>query len=1009
MNKVKIHKCIVLFVGLALILIQSCTNQSEKKTVSEDEEINLIQTEISKADFLKVPDSAKPWVYYWWLKGNVSKELITRDLEEMKDKGIGGFLLFDSRGYHDGYEDGIVPVPLKIKYEFMSPEWREMVKHAMTEANRMGLKMSINLANTGGSLRGPWDMKENGPKQLIWTEAQIKGPQKFSVKLTYSAELEYFKDIAIIATEVTGNTDGFEEISVENLNRNWKEVIAPEPKASNAGSIIVLNDKIANGELQWDVPAGNWKILRFGYHVIGDKGSVDILNSEAVTHYFQLMGNELLKDAGPLAGVTLTRFYNVSWEGGQPNWTNSFENEFLKYRGYAMEPYLPVLAGMTVKDSAIGNRFMNDYLKTVSDCFKDNCYKTIGDLCHANGVEWHSENGGPWPRNAPMFEEADQLTFWGMNDMAQGEFWSSTMSDLMTKSNVRYTAMASHIYGHPLIAVEAFTHMEAHWTKYPAYLKPFADVNFIDGANFFIWHTFTASPFELGKPGFEYFAGTHLNPNITWWNEAGGFLNYLGRCQYLLRRGTSVVDACVYVSDKNYVKWGRGEKWNEKSELKLPKGYSYDLIDSEALVNRLSVENGQFVLPDGKKYQFLVVDLESTEIPGMVLDKIRKHAEDGGTIVLGACKPKHTPGLRDFPKSDIKITQTADELGGKDWTKIDSRSIGSGKVYNGTPIDKVLFDKHILPDVEGPIEYIHVKNESQDIYFITGEGKANCTFRISDKKPEIWDPVSGVVTDAIAYNFTNDGRTSLTLDLPENGSVFVIFREAAPRKHFISVNGPNNPVFSSGENNLTKVDFWKNGDYEFTISKNKIEKVPVTVTEPIELRDSWNVTFHSPFDETTNETNFNKLILWNESNDPVIKYFSGTAVYKLTFELSKEQASNLVRLQLGKVHDIARVFLNGKDLGVIWTAPWRVDLTSLVKEGTNVLEVAVTNCWSNRLIGDANLAPEKRSTNTNVRFVPNRDKYPEVYKAISATDPLMPSGLGGPVSIEFGKSVDIKL
>lgn len=1009
MKKRIFHTPFVLLAAL-LILFQSCGNQSGEKADSKKSRENFAgQNEISKTDFQKVPDSAKPWVYYWWLKGNVSKELITRDLEEMKDKGIGGFLLFDSRGYHDGYEDGIVPVPLKIKYEFMSSGWREMVKHAITEAHRLGLKMSINLANTGGSLRGPWDMKDKGPKQLIWTEAQIAGPHKLSAKLTRPVGKEYFKDATLIAVEINETTSSIENISPANLNRNWKEVTIPTKDALLAGKVVDLNDKIVDGKLQWNIPEGKWKILRFGYRVIGERGGVDILNSEAVTHYFQLMGDEILKDAGPLAGATLTRFYNVSWEGGQPNWTDNFEDEFLKYRGYSMEPYLPVLAGIMVKDSAVGRRFMNDYLKTVSDCFKNNCYNTIGDLCHANGIEWHSENGGPWPRTAPMFEEADQLTFWGANDMPQGEFWCSTRKDLMTKSNVRYTAMASHIYGHPLTAVEAFTHMGAHWTKYPAYLKPFADVNFIDGANFFIWHTFTASPFELGKPGYEYFAGTHLNPNVTWWNEAGGFLEYLGRCQYLLRKGTPVADACVYVSDKNYVMWGRGEKWNQKSELHLPKGYTYDLIDSEVLINRLSVKNGQLVLPDGKKYQFLIVDLEKTEIMSRVLNKIRKLAEEGGTIVLGACKPTHAPGLRDFPETDKKIAQTADALGGKDWTKTQNRLIGSGIVYSGTSIDKVLADKRVLPDVEGPVGYIHVQNESQDIYFVTGHGKVKCTFRIGDKKPEIWDPVSGKITYAATYSFTNDGRTAINLTLPENGSAFVIFREAAPKKHFIALSGPGNPEFSSLEDNSVKANFWKNGDYGFTTSKNKIEKVSVTVPPLVEFSDSWNVTFKSMLEEAPNKTTFRNLALWNESNDPTIKYFSGTAVYEQSFELTKEQANSLVRLQLGKVFDIARVSVNGKDLGIVWTAPWRVDATGAVKQGINKLEIEITNCWSNRLIGDAHLDPEKRRTNTNVRLIPNRDKYPEIFKAISATDPLMPSGLGGPVSVEFGKSVDIKL
>ena len=140
-----------------------------------------------------------------------------------------------------------------------------------------------------------------------------------------------------------------------------------------------------------------------------------------------------------------------------------------------------------------------------------------------------------------------------------------------------------------------------------------------------------------------------------------------------------------------------------------------------------------------------------------------------------------------------------------------------------------------------------------------------------------------------------------------------------------------------------------------------------------------------------------------------MKYFSGTAAYEKTFSVTEEQVKHPIRLQLGKVHDICRVWLNGKDLGVIWTAPWQIELTDAIKEGTNELTIEVTNCWSNRLIGDAGLPPDKRTTNTNVRLVSDRSKYSRLFQAVSATDPLMPSGLSGPVFIEIGEIQTVKL
>ena len=991
----------MLLAGLILITLTCFGQMGNEKDVSK----KISGINIREKEFHTVPATDKPWVYYWWLKGNVTKELITRDLEEMQKKGIGGFLLFDSRGYWDDYhgKTGHIPVPLNIKYEFMSSEWREMVKYTMQEANRLGLKMSMNIANTGGSLRGPWNMKEDGPKQLIWTASSITGPSKVSVQLETPSDKKYFQNVALMAIRVKPKDDSSEKNRTVNLNGDWKTVSAPLKDAPAAGEMIDLKDKINNGTLRWDAPEGEWRILRFGYHVIGEEGGVDILNTEAVKKYFHLMGSEILKDAGPLAGITLTHFYNVSWEGGQPDWSVNFEKDFKKYRGYDIRQYMPILAGMSGNDRSVNERFMRDYLKTISDCFKHNCYETIGELCHASGVQWHSEDGGPWPRTAPMFKEADQFTFWGANDMPQGEFWCSDLNDLLTKSNIRYAAMAGHTYGHPLVAVEAFTHMGRHWTKYPAFLKPFADINLIDGANFFIWHTFTASPLEVGKPGYEYFAGTHINTNVTWWDKAGSFFDYLGRCQYLLRKGMFVADVCCYVNDKNYVMWGRGEKWNRNSSFIPAKGFSYDLLSSEVLTERLSVKNGKLVLPDGMSYKMLVVDLDEATISVEALKKIAELVKEGATIVLGQNKPVRAPGIGNYPECDKEIIALAEELWPKGADQMKVRSLGKGKIYSGGTMDEILKDNNIRPDFEGPFNYIHRSGSNVDIYFVSGKGKAECSFRVENKKPEIWNPVTGQKSEAISYRSTIDGRTVVLLDLPENGSAFVIFQEKAGSSHFTSVSGPENPELISKDGNSSKFVFWKSGDYSFSTSGGKTRKIQATVQPVLEIQGPWNLAFNPATGVKGWETTFEKLTLWNEHSTPRIKYFSGTATYTKSFTLTAELAKLPMRLQLGEVHDISRVWVNGKDLGIVWTSPWTVNLAGSLKEGTNELKIEVTNCWANRLIGDAGLPENQWTTKTNVRRVPDRSEYKQGHQAFSAKDELMPSGLVGPVRIEFGQ------
>jgi hypothetical protein len=982
-------------------------NNSEKQTIAES---------ISPQEFKMVPSNAKPWVYWWWLKGNVSKESITRELEELSKKGVGGVLLFDSRGYHDDYYTGNIPVPLNVKIEFMSPEWVEMVKHALDEAKRLGMAMSINLSNTGGSLRGPWDMGPDGPKRLIWSAVDIEGESKISVQLHLPEQKEYAWDVALLAVKLETNPKSVSQQPIDNLNTQWYEIVSEKKgDAALASEIIDLSANVKDGKLIWNVPEGKWRILRFvtavfekeGHHegTSAGKGSVDILNAHAVETYFQHVEEQLLKNIGGHVGTTLKYLYNVSWEGVYPNWTNGFEEEFKKFRGYDLKPYLPALAGMIIKNQEITDRFMNDYYRTLSNMFQHNCYQKIGELCHQYNIQWHSENGGPWLRESPLFSQADMLDFWGINDIPQGEFW---VDNFPGRSNVRFTAMAAHIYERPLVAVEAFTHMDYHWSKYPAFLKPFADMNFIDGANMFIWHTFTSSPKEAGVPGYEYFAGTHINPNITWWNEAGNFFDYLGRCQYLLRKGDFVADALVYVSDKNYERWGRGEKWNKNSSLSLNPGYTYDLVNSDVLLNRLTVKDGELTLPQGRKYKILLVDLKEKETSWEVLQKIVELIKDGATVVLSNNIPLHTAGLSGYSQGDSLVQKMGITLWGDKNTKLQHRTLGKGKIYKGISPHTVLLQNRILPDFEGPFEYHHRSSKEFDIYFISGSGQANCTFRIFESTPELWDPVTGKVSKIQYYHTTNDGRISIPINLAENGSAFIVFRKTGDLNFIIDFHGPEQGleiVNMDGEGIVARI--WKQGRYK--LKNNAGNTVDFTIDDafhPFYLNSPWQVQFEKGWG-APEQVVFEQLIPWNEHSFPGIKYFSGTATYKQTFKVSSDKVGKPAKLNLEEVHDIAHVYLNGHDLGTVWTSPWEVDITTFLKSGENTLIIEVTNCWANRLIGDASLAPKSRFANSNVRLVSKRGNYRE-FEAYAADDTLMPSGLIGPVKINFGVQKQIK-
>jgi len=951
-----------------------------------------------KRGFREPPAAVRPWAYWWWLKGNVSEASITRDLEAMKAKGFAGMLMFDARGYH---EDHVPPPPSRM--DFMGPEWRRTLRFAISEADRLGLKMSVNLSSCAGALKGPWPVGDDAPKKLVWTAAEVQGPRPLRSKLT-RGENSHFWDIAVMAVRhgpSEGNAEtpaGSGDTPAPSLSGNWQPIrTAPDPKRT-AVEVVDLSEKVDDrGRLAWEVPEGLWTVLRFAATTIeGHEYDVDVLDADAVEGHFRRMGKTLIQDAGPLAGKTLTHFYSVSWEGAIPTWTLRFDQDFERYRGYALRPYLPVLAGMTVRSRETSQRLLRDYYKTLGDLFMDNFYGKLRALSNREGLKWHSESGGPWNRKLPTFRQADQLAFLGRTDMPQGEFWVGG------RALNRPPAMCAHVYGKPLAATEAFTNMRAHWSSYPALLKPDADAAFCDGINHFIWHTFSASPPEFGQPGIEYFAGTHVNPNVTWFDQAGAFLTYLARCQLMLRRGHFVADVCCYTGDKPYQHWGRGEKWNTDATLTPGKGYTYDLVNDEVLLSRLSVdEDGDLVLPDGMRYRVLAVDLEDETVSPPDLAKIVELADAGTTVVLGKRRPVRAPGLRDYPQCDAEVRRLARELWG-DSDEPARRSQGRGTIFSGTPIDDALRAKSILPDFDGPFNYIHRRTDDVDVYFVAGSGHAECTFRVAGREPELWDPTTGRTRDAVWYRTTADGRTVVPLSLPENGSVFVVFRRPPAPTHLVSVSAPAGGLEIEGRSPRgVHVWLWQNGQYTLTMSDNgQIDIEQAGLPEPQTLAGPWTVRFQ-PGRGAPESAVFEQLVPWNENPIEGIRYFSGTGTYRTTFQLDEQQAAGLVRLRLGKVANVADVRLNGQRLGTVWTAPWSVDLTGIAEAGRNELEIDVTNLWVNRLIGDAGLAPERRITRSNVRLFDAGAKI-RSFQGFTAGTPLEPSGLIGPVRVQFG-------
>jgi hypothetical protein len=769
----------------------------------------------------------------------------------------------------------------------------------------------------------------------------------------------------------------------------------PEDNAVDCQSkeVVNLTAKMnKEGKLDWQVPEGRWTIMRFGYTLVGQRtrcssgGSANVIGYEAdmldplgIETHFKHCGEPLLDAAGDYAGKTLKYLHIDSYEigadiqGQQPTWSAKFLEEFRSRRGYDPLPYLPAMARRIVDNREKTDRFLWDIRMTISDLMCERFFKRFSELAHARGVGIHCETGyGTYPH--PQF---DGLRAAGQCDVTMGEFWYGT--DIMSQFDpfcnvIRSVASPAHIYGKKIVQAESFTAW-SHFLEYPSAMKPLGDEAFCDGLNRIVFHQWTHQPND-DMPGYQYGAGTHIDRHLTWWNMSQPFLTYLTRCQYLLQEGRFVADAC-YLNGEGSSKYVPGKKFLKPP---LPPCYNFDCINADVVLNDLGVgsqdDNNDTRTWTSKRsylsifdhkihYQLLVLPTQRTMSPE-VLDSVAAALEMGVTV-LGE-RPLHAPGLTNWPDCDCKLKETVDELWGENPPPKGWRKINNGLLVWGMTPAEVLANVAWAPDFTTPddnkgFEFIHRDLDLNDCYYIsnqTNQTKAgDFLFRITGKKPEVWDPVTGIIRDLPQFSLTNDGRTRIPMTFAPYQSLFVVFS-----KKISATNEKESDVKSAfGENFPTH---------------DKIS----------ELTGPWTVCFESKWGGPENVV-FEKLDDWTKRPEEGIKYYSGTAVYRKTFDLDEaalaEKDKRPLYLDLGTVNYLARVRLNGKDLGVVWTAPWRVDISATAKAKGNELEIEVVNTWLNRLVGDANLPTEKRLAKTNIQ-------YP-------AKHPLMPSGLLGPVTV----------
>lgn len=643
----------------------------------------------AEAMFRNPPDETRPWVYWFVANGNLSREGITADFEAMKRAGLGGAIFMEVEA---SIPAGPVPV--------MSPLWVELIRHAIAETDRLGLEFSLSTGPGWTGAGGPWIKPEHAMQHLVGAETAVKGPAKFDAVLpqpqprgpffggqTMTPELykewhEFYHDVAVLAFPTPQGNARIADVDEKAIYHRApfssqagvkpylpapaEHPALPAEQCIPSSKIIDLTSKLAPaGRLTWEVPAGDWTIMRFGRTLTGqttrpapaaglgfESGKFDKAAIDAhFAAYIEPLAGPASPGRKPQRGLTTLHF--DSWELSAQNWSESFAAEFKLRRGYDPVRFVPAMNGRIVDSLEISERFLWDLRQTAQELVVENHLLRMKELGRRWGLSLSTE---PYDLNP-----CADLTLGGAADVPMGEFWTWGGWFDTTYSCVEATSIG-HTLGKPIIAAESFTAGAGEdWRQFPAVMKAHVDWALCAGINRITFHCFTHQPRLDQYPGMTMGPhGVHWDRTQTWWDLSTGFHRYVTRCQAVLRRGLPTADI-LYLNAEGAPRVFQAPNSALRGNPPDRLGYNFDGIAPEVLMQRVSVKDGCLVLPEGTSYRVLVLPEFDTMTPAL-LGKIKSLVEAGATLV--GSPPRKSPGLSGFPQCDEEVKRLATDLWG---------------------------------------------------------------------------------------------------------------------------------------------------------------------------------------------------------------------------------------------------------------------------------------------------------------------------------------------------------
>lgn len=731
-------------------------------------------------------------------------------------------------------------------------------------------------------------------------------------------------------------------------------VDAAEQGVAPSAVIDLSRQVAADGSLNWTPPKGRWKIVRLAYSLTGIENhpataeatglEVDKLDGAAVRRYLttylanyeHAVGKDMMGARGLRAMVT------DSTEVGAANWTPRMLEQFRRLRGYDARPWLPALTGVIIGDRARSDAFLYDYRRTLSDLMASEHYGTVAAVTGEHGMKLYGE-----ALESARVTLGDDMAMRSHADVPMAAMWTYRPEfgpNPTAIADMRGAASVAHLYGRHQVAAESLTSAMSPWAFSPADLRPMIDTEFVSGVNLPVIHTSVHQPLDDDKkPGLSLaIFGQYFNRNETWAGMARPWVDYMARSAYLLQQGRFYADVAYFYGEEaplvSLYKKGQPED--------APRRYAYDFVNSDALLHELSVRDGGFVARSGARYRVLFLGGSSQRMTLATLRRLRQLAQQGGTIVGQA--PQAPLGLSDDARQFKALV-------GQLWRGGAVTRVGKGQVVNGRDVEAALLQLGQQPDFDyaagkdAQLQFVHRRLDDGDLYFVSNRtGQAIDTearFNVRGKVAELWHADSGT-TEPVSYRMRQQS-TLVPLKLAAHESTFVVFRRpAAATEAAVAA-----PVWSPAG----------------------------------ELAGGWRLRFDglaAPAPQAGVA-----LASLSDSADAQTRYFSGTSIYQTSFTLPPQSAPGApLKLNLGKVGDVAEVLVNGKPAGIAWKQPYELDIGALTVAGDNVVEIRVANLWVNRLIGDAQPGVNK------VTFT--------AAPSYSKDAPLRPAGLIGPVTLQ---------